>query len=134
MEKQKFPLVLYDSDCGLCQRSVQFVLRRDNGGRFFFAPLDGETAAGVLKELPSNVNSVVLIRGPGQSPLIRSRAVFGILRELGGAWSILACLDYLPSWLFDWAYRLVARYRRRLFSLKPSCLVPTEEQRTRFLP
>ena len=37
-------LLFYDGHCGLCHRSVQFLLRHDPGGRAFrFAPLQGCT-------------------------------------------------------------------------------------------
>ena len=37
-------LVFYDGDCGLCHRTVRFLLARDpEGSLFLFAPLFGET-------------------------------------------------------------------------------------------
>ena len=39
------PIVFYDGDCGLCDRFVRWMLRRDRGHHYRFAPLQGETAA-----------------------------------------------------------------------------------------
>ncbi|MCD6051631.1 MAG: hypothetical protein K0Q55_3040, partial [Verrucomicrobia bacterium] len=42
-------LVLFDGDCGLCQRSVRFLLAEDRAKAFSFAPLQGATAAPILE-------------------------------------------------------------------------------------
>ncbi len=42
------PILLYDGVCGLCNRLVQFILRRDPSGMFRFASLQSTLAAGIL--------------------------------------------------------------------------------------
>ena len=60
--------------------------------------------------------------------------MFRVLRYLGGAWSVLAALGAIvPRIIRDWVYDLVARHRQRIVRGPPSCLVPTLEQRKRFL-
>jgi len=44
-------VVFYDGVCGLCDRSVQFLLARDRERVLHFAPLQGPTAAAVLGRL-----------------------------------------------------------------------------------
>ena len=44
-------VVLYDGVCGLCDRSVQFLLARDRERVLHYAPLQGPTAAAVLGRL-----------------------------------------------------------------------------------
>jgi predicted DCC family thiol-disulfide oxidoreductase YuxK len=44
-------VVFYDGVCGLCDRSVQFLLARDRERVLHFAPLQGSTAAAVLGRL-----------------------------------------------------------------------------------
>jgi predicted DCC family thiol-disulfide oxidoreductase YuxK len=38
------PILLYDGVCGLCNRLVQFILRRDRSGVFRFASLQSPFA------------------------------------------------------------------------------------------
>ena len=38
------PVVLYDGTCGLCHRSVRWLMKRDRR-RLWYAPLQGETFA-----------------------------------------------------------------------------------------
>jgi predicted DCC family thiol-disulfide oxidoreductase YuxK len=58
-----------------------------------------------------------------------------ILRRLGGVWAFLAALWWvIPRPLRDVGYRLVAKYRYRLFGKKETCRMPTAEERAMFLP
>ena len=40
------PIVLYDGVCGLCDKFVQFVIRRDRAEEVRFAALQSETGKG----------------------------------------------------------------------------------------
>lgn len=130
--------MLYDGECGLCDRAVLFVLKRDKKAVFLFAPLQGQTARRYLSFLPDQKllnDSVILICDygtPSEQLMWRSKAVFKVLWLLGGCWRLIGWLSYGPSWLFDWLYRIVARYRHNLFSQR--CLLPEKRWQERFLP
>jgi len=132
-------LLLYDGNCGFCASSVQWVLRRDARGTLLFAPLQGETAKPILARHPelAGVDSVVWVEdanGAGERVLVRSAAALRAARYLEGGWSVVARLAALiPRGIRDWGYDLVARHRHTLIS-DPACLLPTPEERVRFLP
>ena len=132
-------LLLYDGVCGLCNRSVSFVLRHDAHARFRFAPLQGPTAARLAAAHgfdPTELDTVYLVvdhGGPNERLLARSRAIFAVWRELGGAWRIPALLRFLPRSLTDLAYALVARTRYALFGKTDRCVLPPPEWRSRSL-
>jgi predicted DCC family thiol-disulfide oxidoreductase YuxK len=111
-------LLFYDGGCGLCHRSVTFVLARDrDGAKFRYAPLNGST----FVQRFSEADRVALIH---------------IGERLGEPWRILARIASLvPRWLLDLGYDGVARIRRRLFT-RPEGACPRlpPELRTRFLP
>ena len=44
------PIVLYDGVCGLCDRSVQLILRNDRRGRFRFAALQSQAGRALLQK------------------------------------------------------------------------------------
>lgn len=68
----------------------------------------------------------------GERTLVRSEAVIAAAKYLGGGWALLAgALALLPVGFRDRLYRLVASHRHRLGG--PACVIPTPEQRTRFL-
>lgn len=132
-------LVFYDGECGLCDHIVQFLLWADKRAIFVFAPLQGTTAAEVLKNLPESdkgADSLVLVENyqtANQAFYLYGKGIFRIMWLLGRAWALLGVLSFLPGWLYNWAYRLVARNRHRLFAVD-SCRLPDPKYKSRFLP
>jgi predicted DCC family thiol-disulfide oxidoreductase YuxK len=129
------PLLLYDGVCGLCNRLVRFVLKRDRRAYFRFASLQSDYAARILKPHsfdPQDLNTLYV----AEDERLRTRAdaVIFILQKLGGRWRIAAAaLRILPRPLRDWGYRFVARHRYRIFGHYESCLLPAKKYHDRFL-
>jgi len=134
------PVLLYDGECGLCAGSVQFILRHEPAHRrraLLFAPLQGELGVSVRSrhEVLAQVDSVVWFEpsASGGRVLYHSAAGLAVLRHLGGVWRGLAALGWLvPRPLRDAVYRAIAR--RRFDLVAPACLLPSPEERMRFLP
>ena len=132
-------LVFYDGQCGLCDKVVQFLLKRDRMKIFMFAPLQGSTAASVLKELPpelKSVDSLILVENylaSDQQFYLLGKGALRICWLLGGAWMLLGWISFLPAVLYDWGYRIVARNRHRFFP-NTSCVIPDPKDKVRFLP
>jgi predicted DCC family thiol-disulfide oxidoreductase YuxK len=129
-------IVFYDGVCGLCDRTVQFLLKRDTAQRFKFAPLQGETA-GQRTDLPADMRSIVFVAnlGTAQEQLyFRSEAVLRILGCLGGFWRVVSWLRLIPRPLRDAIYDAIATRRYRWFGKFDACRVPSPELRGRFLP
>lgn len=139
MSERLSHLVFYDGNCGLCDRVVQFVFKEDKNQLFVFAPLQGETASRFLRNLPPEIrftDSLILIENyrssyPRVSILAKGALRIGWL--LGWPWMIAGLLSFLPGWMFDWAYRLVAANRHRFFP-QDQCFIPPANQKERFLP
>jgi predicted DCC family thiol-disulfide oxidoreductase YuxK len=127
-------IVLFDGVCNLCNASVRFVLDRDPAGRFRFASLQSEAGRRLLEahRLPTDELSTVVVVADGRA-YTRSDAALRIARGLGGGWPALGALRLVPRPLRDAAYGVVARNRYRWFGRKEECMLPTPEQRSRFL-
>jgi len=140
-EAEAGPLVLYDGVCGLCHRFVQFVLPRDPRGRVRFAPLQGPTAADILRRHGVSVpegdpESIVLVEHLGTSAerlSFRSDGALGVARWLRAPWSWFVVFRLVPRPVRDWLYDRVARARYRIFGKLDACPVPSPEHRGRFL-
>lgn len=132
--------MLFDGVCGLCSRVVQFLLARDHRGRFVFAPLQSETGrswAARFGRDPDVLSSFYVIAGyqsPSPRLFERSRAALFVAGALGWPWTAARVLRLLPRRWLDAAYNVVANNRYRVFGVREQCLMPTPEQRGRFVP
>ncbi|PYQ94301.1 MAG: hypothetical protein DMF96_26650 [Acidobacteria bacterium] len=111
---QLSPVILFDGVCNLCSGFVQFVIAHDPAGRFRFAALQS-----VLVE--------------GDRVFTQSTAALRIARGLGLPWRLVYGLIAVPRPLRDWMYDIVARHRYQWFGRRDGCLVPTADERARFL-
>ncbi|MEM6955441.1 MAG: DCC1-like thiol-disulfide oxidoreductase family protein [Myxococcota bacterium] len=127
-------LVLYDGDCGLCQKSVQWLLDHDTEGKLRFAPLQGETAKPILQahEELEGVDSVVYVEG--DEAFVRSRPIFKLSAHLDKRWRWLRHLQIIPAFLSDLGYRFIAAIRYKVWGHADVCRIPTPEERARLLP
>ncbi len=137
-------LVVFDGHCGLCNGLVRWLLRRDRRDRLRFVALESEKVAGVLARHGLDVPAaacgeetmlvVLNAGGAGERVLVRSDAVVALFDELARPWTwVGTALRWVPRAVRDLGYRLVARWRYRIWGRMESCPIPTVEERERFL-
>ncbi len=129
------PVILYDGTCGLCHKSVQWLLRHERDHELQFAPLQGETAAALRArhpEIPTELESVVLV--DGDRVRLRSKAFLYTSKHLKAPWRWGYAFRWFPAFLLDLGYRVIARVRYRIWGRADMCDVPAPDQRARFLP
>src|SRR5690606_35086984 len=123
-----------DGECGFCDKSVQFVLKQDNDKKFLFAPLQGETAKKwVPEEFRKTLSTSILVedyRTPNPKVFYYAKGAFRTLWLIGGWWKILGLPFFLPSFLYDWGYFIIARFRKKIVPVCPVNPVRND----RFLP
>lgn len=128
------PVVFYDGECGLCDRSVQALIRLDKRRVLRYATLQGETAARLLgpPEGQEAGWSVKLLENGRLHD--RSTAAIRAGMAAGGAARVFGLFLVVPRFVRDGVYRWVARHRKRWFGGAEACLLPTMALRQRFLP
>jgi len=131
-------IVLFDGVCAFCDGAVRWLLARDPGARLRFAPLQGRTAAALRArhpEIPEAFETLVYVErdADGERVYLRSAALFRVLAQLESPWRHVAKLRWLPRGLCDFAYRIFARLRYRLFGRLDACRLPGSEDAQRFL-
>lgn len=132
-------LVLYDGQCGLCHKGVQFLLDADTEGRLMYAPLQGSTAEGLRErhpKIPRDIDTMVYVRtSPSgvEQVSLRSEAVLRIAAELPGIYRWARIFLIVPGFLRDVGYRVIAAIRYRVWGQLDSCRLPRPEERARFL-
>ena len=96
------PLVLYDGTCGLCAKSVRWILRHEADHELKFAPIQGETTDGLratYPNIPQTVDSVILIEG-GKAHL-RSKAFLHLGKHLRAPWRWIYAFRWLPGFVLN---------------------------------
>ncbi|MGP4066461.1 thiol-disulfide oxidoreductase DCC family protein [Oceanobacillus sp. M65] len=126
-------LILFDGVCNFCDRSVQFVMKRDPEAKFTFASLQsgaGERVKEYYKIDPS-LDSMILVEDG--TYYTKSTAALKICKNLKGLWKVFSVLLVIPKPIRDFFYNIVARNRYKWFGKRESCRLPSPEERSRFL-
>jgi predicted DCC family thiol-disulfide oxidoreductase YuxK len=119
-------------------------MKRDLRDRLRFASFDSPAVAPLLARLGpialnanSSPGSILVLRGPGtpaEQVLLRSTALLALFAELPPPWpAIASALRWIPRLVRDLAYRLIARWRYRIWGRITVCPIPTPEEQARFL-
>jgi predicted DCC family thiol-disulfide oxidoreductase YuxK len=132
------PVLLYDGVCGVCNRSVQAIIRHDRLGTLRFAALESDFARAVIDRHPElqGVDSMVFVDNPGQPAecvSVRSAAALRVASYLGGPFRALLSARLIPAGLRDRLYDRFAAVRYRLGGRYDTCPLPAPEVRARFL-
>lgn len=128
-------IVIYDGDCALCARSIQFIAAHDPDVRFRFtasrSAIGRELLAHHGLDLPDGPGTMVFVEA-GRA-YVRSTGALRIARRLSWPWRALSLGLMVPAVVRDGVYRVVSRYRYRWFGKRDACAVPSPEVRARLL-
>lgn len=128
------PVLFFDGECGLCNRTVRWLITRDRRRGLRFAPLQGQLAAQQLPALPSGYEEGSVVLWDEEGIHYRSDATFRAVACLGGFWRWARVLLLIPKIVRDPVYRLIARHRLRWFGRVESCALLSAEDRDQLLP
>lgn len=148
------PVVLFDGKCNLCNAGVQLILDTDRAdkdprGNLRVAALQSRVGKVLLARLPTAQRETVLsiTSGGGEDKAYKSIVVAGkdrtwlnsaaclrIGRELKGPLRYLALFaSVFPAFIRDPMYKLLSRYRKKLFGESPECRLWDDNWDTRFI-
>ena len=77
------------------------------------------------------MDSIIYLKG--NQAYLESSAVLEILKDVGGIWKMAGIIRYIPLPIRDGIYQFIAKRRYRYFGKRASCLLPTPENKKRFL-
>lgn len=126
-------IILFDGDCNFCDKSVQFIIKRDHVGKYKFASLQSEIGRELVKQhnIPENIDSFILIAH--QRWYAKSSAALRVCKNLTGLWKIFYGLLIVPKPIRDFVYHIIANNRYKWFGTKDHCTLPSPDIRKRFL-
>lgn len=129
-----YKIILFDGVCNLCNGAINFVIKKDKKDSFKFAPLQSEIGRELTSKFnidTSKVDSIILI--DGEKHYDKSSAALHISKNLNRAYPLLFGFMIVPKFIRDAVYDYIARNRYKWFGKKESCMIPTEELKSKFL-
>lgn len=127
-------IILIDGQCNLCHGIARFVIQRDPHHHCKFASIQSEAGQNLMAAggLDGNaLNSFVMIeKGKYYT---KSTGALKLARKLSGLWPLAYGFIVVPKFLRNCVYDYIASRRYRWFGYNESCLIPSAENRKRFL-
>lgn len=127
-------IVLFDGVCNFCNYWVNFLLKRDKKNIFLFAALQSESGQKLLRKFnlsTTDFDTFILI--DGKIYQTKSDAVISIAKNLSGFPKLVVIGKFLPKFIRDYMYDLIAKNRYKIFGKRDSCRIPTSEEKEKFL-
>lgn len=114
-------LILYDGVCVLCSNWFRFIARRDRERTFLFTSIQSPYGRALAQKLgidPDNPDTnAVLLDGAVH---LRSDSAIAAIAALPN-WGWIRVLRWIPKWLRDPAYGMIARHRYQWFGKRTTC-------------
>lgn len=126
-------LIVFDGECVLCSWFFHFMLRHDREVRFSFAMAQAELGqacyAALGMPLDDFETNLVIKDGWIYTDL---DAFAAAMATLAWPWRALTVVGFLPGFIKQPLYHVVASNRYHLFGRYESCIRPDAEMRARF--
>lgn len=129
----KQPILLFDGECGFCNKSILFFLKREKNKKMHFAPLKSEAGIALRNyfEISDNTDSIILIRD--HSAYIKSCAALRLTQYMKSLWPLMMVFVIIPPFIRNLVYEYIARRRMKWFGRVENCALLEKEDRSRFL-
>ena len=126
-------IILFDGVCNLCNSTVSFLIKYDKNNIFKFAASQTNAGENIIRQynILNEGKSVIFIKD--RIVFYKSDAIIEIAKQIKGWPHIFKYACLFPKFLRDGIYNIISKNRYSLFGKKETCMVPTEEDRSRFL-
>jgi len=114
-------IVYFDDYCYLCSNTIKLLKWLNKGDKLTFIGLSN----GISEQIPKDLLSIdsIIVFHEGRY-LVKSGALFQIIKSLGGFLKIFFIFKIIPVKYLDKLYDLIARSRYRIFGKRKSCYLP----------
>lgn len=123
--------IFFDAECPFCHRSMIWILKNDKKDIFRFISLNSHWGQNFLSErnLPTQNIDTIYLWKPKSFYLKKSQAVENIALLLGGKYQFLAQINFIPTFIMDKIYDLIAKNRK---NIQKNCPILTEKEKEKF--
>jgi len=129
----EWPLIVFDGECVFCSGWVKFALKHDKRQRYRFLAAQTPLGEALYRHYGLDARdyetNILIENGRG---FFKSDGSIRMVAGLGFPFSMVKLFRLLPRPVADALYEFIARNRLKLAG-RQSCMVPTPEQRSRFI-
>ncbi|EJC73869.1 hypothetical protein Rleg10DRAFT_2341 [Rhizobium leguminosarum bv. trifolii WSM2012] len=127
------PLVVFDGECVFCSGWVKFALKHDRQQRYRFLAAQTPLGPALYRHygLDNRDYETNIFIEAGRA-FFKSDGSIRMVAGLGFPYSLVRLFRLLPRRAADRLYEFIARNRLKIAG-RQSCMVPTPEQRGRFI-
>ncbi|MBN2174776.1 MAG: DUF393 domain-containing protein [Bacteroidales bacterium] len=133
MEQTPDYLILFDDRCNLCSWLVRYILKRDKKDIFRFGSLFSAKGKQIKKPLPWEQQKNTIIYFENNEVFTQSDAAIRILVRLGGIYSLFKAFVLIPKPVRDSIYKIIAKYRYRIFGRREKPMEPPLHHKWKFI-
>ena len=124
-------VVIFDTSCLLCSRFIQLLVKSDSDNLQYTGLESAFAGTNLPPELIATEDSVIFYENG--TIMLRSEAIFAILRYMPWYYRWLRFFRILPKGLLDRIYNWIARNRYGWFGRANECFLPSASQQHKFL-
>lgn len=127
--------ILFDDVCKFCNSYINLLIRIDSKDQFRFIALNSNLGVALCNELKINCDHLdsIILYDPKSGFFVKSKAIFEIIKNLGGMYQLLLLFRIMPITITDFLYDVFAKNRYLLFGKKQECPLPDLKVRDKFL-
>lgn len=131
---QSHDIILFDTVCVICNGWAKFLIKYDKKIQFKLVSAQSELGTALLKhyQMSTEHYTTMVVIKDGKL-YTESTALLKVMQHLGFPFSLMNAGYFIPRFIRDFLYRLVALNRYKLFGKTDSCLIPSHENKCHFL-
>ncbi len=131
---QSHDIILFDAVCVICNGWAKFLIKYDKKIQFKLVSAQSELGTALLKhyQMSTEHYTTMVVIKDGKL-YTESTALLKVMQHLGFPFSLMNAGYFIPRFIRDFLYRLVALNRYKLFGKTDSCPIPSHENKRHFL-
>ncbi len=128
-------ILFFDGVCSICNRSVDFTIRKNVHQDIYFAALQSDFAIAFLSKHQIDARQLEsLVFYDNGKVYSKSDAVFRLAQHLDGFWiRVFSLFRHLPRFLRNTVYNFIAINRYRISAPRKTCRIPNNQELSRFI-
>jgi predicted DCC family thiol-disulfide oxidoreductase YuxK len=127
-----YNIVLFDGVCNFCESSVKFIIEHDTLKHFYFMTQSSKEAQDFIQQHKLEELDTIILFSKNKI-YTHSDAALEITKALNGWYRHLYLFRFIPKFIRDIIYKVIAKYRYSFFGKKENCMIPNDEILSRFL-